>query len=125
MPSWNILFFSALALSLTTAISAQEPIDVASVVEPSDFNVTEALLGQGVDINELPGLSELSKRSDLGCSIAVRTKSTTHRKTAKVSNLRLSATPSRSSLAMMLSRPEMKEHLPTSQPHTGHQTKLR
>ncbi|KAL3299970.1 6-hydroxy-d-nicotine oxidase [Colletotrichum asianum] len=70
MPSSRLLFFSVLALSLTTSISAQEPTDVASVVEPSDFNVTEALLGQGVDVNELPGLSELSKRSDLGCSIA-------------------------------------------------------
>lgn len=125
MPSARLLFFSGLALSQVTAISTQEPTDVASVVEPANFNVTEALLGQGVDVNELPGLSDLSKRSDLGCSITVSTTNTTPRGTAKTSNIHPSAAPSRLSLAMTLSRPETSRHSSTSPPPTGHQIKPR
>jgi hypothetical protein len=42
------------------------------VFEPADFNVTEALLANGVDVSALPELSELGARSLLsGCSTAV------------------------------------------------------
>lgn len=49
---------------------------VASVAsqafEPADFNVTEALITQSVNVSALPQLSELAKRSsELGCNIAV------------------------------------------------------
>ncbi|KAG9192583.1 hypothetical protein G6011_11317 [Alternaria panax] len=39
--------------------------------EPSNFNVTAALLGNGVDISAIPSLADVSKRtSSSGCSIA-------------------------------------------------------
>lgn len=42
--------------------------------EPADFNVTEALLKNGVDVSALPELAPLAERSLLdGCSIAVST----------------------------------------------------
>ncbi|KAF9880572.1 FAD binding domain protein [Colletotrichum karsti] len=68
MPAPKSLILAALGCA--ALVSAQEPTDVASVIEPSDFNITEALLEQGVDVAELPGLSDLTKRSELGCSIA-------------------------------------------------------
>lgn len=41
--------------------------------ENADFNVTEALLKQGVDVSTLPELAGLATRSsDQACSIAVR-----------------------------------------------------
>jgi hypothetical protein len=40
------------------------------VFEPADFNVTEALLANGVNVSGLPELSEIGARSILsGCSI--------------------------------------------------------
>jgi hypothetical protein len=42
------------------------------VFEPADFNVTEALLANGVNVSGLPELSEIGARSILsGCSITV------------------------------------------------------
>ena len=42
------------------------------VFEPADFNGTEALIKNGVNVSAIPGLSELVDRSLLnGCSIAV------------------------------------------------------
>jgi hypothetical protein len=54
------------------AISA---IRVASqVFESENFNVTEALIAQGVDVSALPQLNGLTERSsDVACSIAVST----------------------------------------------------
>lgn len=48
-------------------------IAVASqIFEDKDFNVTEALISQGVDVSSLPQLDAITERSsDLGCSIAV------------------------------------------------------
>jgi hypothetical protein len=41
--------------------------------EASDFNVTEALLAQGVNVSALPELVDLVERSsNLACNIAVR-----------------------------------------------------
>jgi hypothetical protein len=43
-----------------------------SVFEPTDFNVTKALISNGVDVSAIPELATLSERSALkGCSIAV------------------------------------------------------
>jgi hypothetical protein len=43
-----------------------------NVFEPADFNVTEALLDNGVNVLDIPDLAESTKRSLLsGCSIAV------------------------------------------------------
>jgi hypothetical protein len=40
--------------------------------EPADFNVTEALLDNGVNVSALPDLSGLAERSALSaCSLAV------------------------------------------------------
>ncbi len=42
--------------------------------EPADFNVTEALLDNGVNVSAIPELAPLVERSLLsGCSIAVST----------------------------------------------------
>ena len=45
---------------------------LAQTFEPVDFNVTEALLEQGINVSAIPKLSELAERSSTaGCSIAV------------------------------------------------------
>lgn len=43
------------------------------VFEPSDFNVTEALIASGVDVSVLPGLANLTEKRSLSnpCAIAV------------------------------------------------------
>ena len=43
-----------------------------AAIEPQDFNVTEALLNNGVDMSALPELTPFMERSLLsGCSAAV------------------------------------------------------
>jgi hypothetical protein len=45
---------------------------LSQAFEPVDFNVTEALLGNGVNVTALPDLAPLVHRSLLnGCSMAV------------------------------------------------------
>ena len=39
--------------------------------EPADFNVTEALLDNGVNISAIPELTPFVERSLSGCSVAV------------------------------------------------------
>ncbi|KAG7406552.1 Bifunctional solanapyrone synthase [Fusarium oxysporum f. sp. rapae] len=39
-----------------------------SLLETKDFNVTQALLGQGVDVSDLPVSADDVKRSDTGCA---------------------------------------------------------
>jgi len=56
----------ALFGSLSAATIAQD------VIEPADFNVTQALLENGVDPSDLPDVTALTKRSLFsGCSLAV------------------------------------------------------
>jgi hypothetical protein len=53
-------------LAATVGVSAQETF------EAPDFNVTEALIDNGVNISAIPALAGLVSRSSLGgCSIAV------------------------------------------------------
>jgi hypothetical protein len=53
--------------AFVAAVSAQ-----TGVFEPADFNVTEALIANGVNVSAIPQLSALVERSFLGgCSIAV------------------------------------------------------
>jgi len=42
--------------------------------EPTDFNITEALLGNGVDVSALPELAGLTEKRSLfsPCAVAVR-----------------------------------------------------
>lgn len=55
------------ALALAAGSLAQETF------ESSDFNVTEALIENGVDVSAIPELSGLVVRSSTkGCSIVVR-----------------------------------------------------
>lgn len=57
---------SAAIAALVTICIAQEPF------ESPDFNVTAALLEQGVNVSALPDLASLVERSsDSACSIAV------------------------------------------------------
>lgn len=59
------LAFSAFTI-ITTGIIAQE------IFEPANFNVTEALIGNGVNVSAIPELSNLVVQSSLKrCSIAV------------------------------------------------------
>ena len=45
------------------------------VFEPPNFNVTEALLNNGVNVSAIPDLAKLAERSlSSGCSIAVSLK---------------------------------------------------
>jgi hypothetical protein len=54
------------ALAVTAGVNAQD------VFEPVDFNVTEALIENGVNVSAIPDLAGLVVRSSLkGCSIAV------------------------------------------------------
>ncbi|KAF2850316.1 FAD binding domain-containing protein [Plenodomus tracheiphilus IPT5] len=53
------------------SISALAANALSSTFEPADFNITEALLGNGVNITAFPELAGLVERSDLkACSIA-------------------------------------------------------
>jgi hypothetical protein len=45
--------------------------------EPADFNVTDALLDNGVNVSAIPALSGLAERST-GCAIAVSCRSIAH-----------------------------------------------
>jgi hypothetical protein len=54
------------ALAVAAGMNAQD------VFEPMDFNVTEALIENGVNVSAIPELAGLVVRSSLkGCSIAV------------------------------------------------------
>lgn len=54
--------------AFVASVSAQ-----TGAFEPADFNVTEALIANGVNVSAIPQLSGLVERSALsGCSIAVR-----------------------------------------------------
>jgi hypothetical protein len=47
---------------------------MSQTFEPSDFNITEALIAQGINVSALPKLTALERRSsDLACNIAVST----------------------------------------------------
>ena len=53
--------------ALVAVVSAQ-----AGVFEPEDFNVTKALISNGVSVSAIPELAALTGRSPLsGCSTAV------------------------------------------------------
>jgi hypothetical protein len=59
-------------LTVAASISAFATGVLGSTFEPADFNVTEALLNDGVDVTAIPGLAGLAERSSSGaCSIAV------------------------------------------------------
>ena len=43
-----------------------------STFEPADFNITEALFENGVNVSALPDLASLAERASIsGCSVAV------------------------------------------------------
>jgi hypothetical protein len=53
--------------AIVAAVSAQ-----TGIFEPADFNITEALISNGVNVSAIPELSGLVERTTLsGCSIAV------------------------------------------------------
>jgi hypothetical protein len=61
----RLLKIVPLGLFLTVTL-AQQPF------EPSNFDITAALLENGVDVSDIPGLASLSKRTRPGgCVIAV------------------------------------------------------
>ncbi|KIW75662.1 hypothetical protein Z517_10404 [Fonsecaea pedrosoi CBS 271.37] len=60
------LHVAAIGLGITASVAAQD-----SSFEPPEFNVTQALIDQGVNVSALPELASLSKRSSISpCSIA-------------------------------------------------------
>lgn len=59
--------FFSLGAALVAGVVAQE-----GIFEPADFNITEALIRNGVNVSAIPELENLVERSLLsGCSIAV------------------------------------------------------
>ncbi|EXJ71952.1 uncharacterized protein A1O5_04454 [Cladophialophora psammophila CBS 110553] len=66
---FSSLHVAALGLGFAASAAAQD-----STFEPPDFNVTLALIDQGVNVSALPELDSLTKRSSLSaCSIACDT----------------------------------------------------
>jgi len=70
--------FSLLSLVGAAALAtAQDNFDttgsnLAKAIEPTDFNVTDALVALGVNVSTIPALAALSERSSVSaCSIAV------------------------------------------------------
>ena len=61
---------AALALAVN-AQSSDTDSQVVGGIEPTDFNVTSALLDLGVDVSELPAAALVERSSDSACSIAV------------------------------------------------------
>jgi hypothetical protein len=54
-------------LGASIAVASADPF------EPPDFNVTDALIKNGIDVSAVPGLAGLVGRSsNNGCSVAVR-----------------------------------------------------
>ena len=54
------------------ALAAFAGVALSQDFEPADFNITEALFDQGVNVSALPELADLSQRSSTaGCAIAV------------------------------------------------------
>jgi hypothetical protein len=59
-------------LSVVASLYTLIAVLSASSFEPADFNVTEALIKNGVDVASVPGLGDLLKRSSAGnCGVAV------------------------------------------------------
>lgn len=60
-------------MQLITVLSSVLAVAAAqAIVEPENFNLSEALLSHGVNVSALPQLGGLVERSQLdGCSIAV------------------------------------------------------
>jgi hypothetical protein len=58
---WQISTLVAFASAQTT-----------DVFEPANFNITKALIANGVDVSAIPELAKFSGRSFSGCSAAVR-----------------------------------------------------
>jgi hypothetical protein len=62
------MIFPVILLSLGGLVGSVD----AQAYEPADFNVTTALEELGIDVSQLPPLSDLSRRGDTGlCSAAV------------------------------------------------------
>jgi hypothetical protein len=84
-------FFETIALG---TLAATAGVKAQDVFEPADFNVTEALIKNGVNVSAIPELAGLVIRSSLkGCSIAVRSQQPYARfsltRTEKCSSLKL------------------------------------
>lgn len=58
---WQISTLVAFASAQTTG-----------AFEPANFNITKALIANGIDVSAIPELAEFSRRSFSGCSAAVR-----------------------------------------------------
>ena len=61
------------ASSILSLGAAAGGILAQDVFEPSDFNVTDALIANGVDVSALPGLTKLTEKRSVSspCAIAV------------------------------------------------------
>ena len=70
-----LLRYGCLLAALTAVINAQsnDTIDPTDPIEPVEFNVTQALLDNGIDVLDLPvsSLVERSTASSSACALAV------------------------------------------------------
>ena len=64
-----LLWSGTLLAALALAVNAQS--NVTDAIEPSDFNVTQALFDAGIDVTELPAGELVERSSTAACSIAV------------------------------------------------------
>jgi len=90
---------------------------LSQTFEASDFNVTEALIAQGVDVASLPGLSGLVRRSSkTACDIAVCLKYSFHsaKMLTDISVVRLKVYTETIQLNFKMSPATLRSH-----PHSG------
>lgn len=60
------------SLAFSLALASSVELSLALVLETADFNVTQALFEQGVNVSAVPALAALTDQSSVfACSIAV------------------------------------------------------
>ncbi|KAJ0334945.1 hypothetical protein COL922a_010027 [Colletotrichum nupharicola] len=70
MPPLRLLLAAACMLGNSLPAFAQTTDVDSNVIEPADFNLSNALLEHGVAVSDIPSLSTLGKPSQPECSVA-------------------------------------------------------
>lgn len=71
MLHWTGCLLAVLALTANAQLNSTDPSDSTDPIEPTDFNVTQALVDLGVNVTELPVDQLVERSSNAACSLAV------------------------------------------------------